>query len=247
MMATVDDLTAQSGFIFEADVEQLEASTASGYPATLETAVVRVTSILRSTPVLASYVGRSITVHLKTPIDLVAGDQAVFFTHGVHYGDELVVTDIGHLPSGDSTMEARVQTAAQNAHNDALTQRLAQAELVISGTASEPTAYATGQPQHTSEHDPDWGTSTVTVETVEKGSHSEPTKNVLFPRSMDIAWYRSPKVKAGDRGVWILQNRDQRGKAVPALAVVHPLDLQPVTELENIRTLLGNSREETVG
>lgn len=241
-MATVDDLTAESGFVFEASVEKLEASTASGYPATSETAVVRVTSILRSPPVLANYVGQAITIHLKTPIDLAAGDKAVFFTHGVHYGDGLVVNDIGHLPSGDSTMEAQVQASAQKAQSDELTQRLAQAQLVISGTASAPTAYTTGQPHPISEHDPDWGTSTVTVDSVEKGSHSDPTKNVLFPRSMDIAWYRSPKVKAGDRGVWILHNRDHHGKAVPALAVVHPLDFQPAAALENVRALLGKSK-----
>jgi hypothetical protein len=239
-MATISDMTIESGFVFEASVEQLEASTASGFPATTESAVVRVTSILRSPPALANYVGQSITVQLKPPVDLKAGDQAVFFTHGVHYGESLVVAEVGRAPSGDSTMAAQVQSAAEAAQTNELTQRLAQADLVISGTASAPTAFAPGQPHPISEHDPDWGTATIAVDTVEKGSHSAPTKDILFPRSTDIAWYRSPKVKAGDRGVWILHSRDPRGKAVPGLAVVHPLDFQPATEIENVRALLRN-------
>ncbi len=190
---------------------------------------------------MANYVGQTITVQLKPPLDLKAGDQAVFFTHGLHYGESLVVSEVGHVSSGDSTMAAQVQSAALAAHRNELTQRLAQADLVISGTASEPTAFAGAQSRPISEHDPDWGTSTITVDTVEKGAHSAPTKDILFPRSMDIAWYRSPKVKAGDRGVWILHNRDPRGKAVPALAVVHRLDFQPATELENVRALLKNT------
>jgi hypothetical protein len=64
---------------------------------------------------------------------------------------------------------------------------------------------------------------------------------VLFARSMDIAWYGAPKVKAGDRGVWLLHRRDTRGKPVPDLAIVHPLDFQPAPELENVRALLRNS------
>ena len=135
-------------------------------------------------------------------------------------------------------MEAQVQSASEAAQSNELTQRLAQAQLVISGVASEPAAFAPDQPHPISEHDPDWGTATITVDTVEKGAQSGPTQNILFPRSTDIAWYRVPKVKAGDRGVWLLHNRDTRGKSVPALAVVHPLDFQPATELEQVRTLL---------
>ncbi|MGA7341245.1 MAG: hypothetical protein WBE72_18175 [Terracidiphilus sp.] len=238
-MATIRELTDQSGFVFEAEVEQLGASSARGFTATKESAVVRVTSILRSPPALANFVGHTITVQLNPSGNIAPGDRAVFFTHGMHYGESLVVAEIGRAAAGDSTMGAQIQNAAAAAHRDQLTQRLAQAELVISGVASEPTAYAAGQPQPVSEHDPDWGTSTIAVESVEKGSHGEPTKDILFARSMDIVWYRAPKVKAGDRGVWLLHRRDPSGKSVPDLAIVHPLDFQPATELENVRTLLG--------
>jgi hypothetical protein len=237
-MATIRELTVQSGFVFEAEVEQLGVSSAHGFAATKESAVVRVTSILRSPPALANYVGQAVTVQLNPTGNIHAGDRAVFFTHGMHYGESLVVAEIGHVAIGDPTLSAQIQDAAAAARRDQLTQRLAQAELVISGVALNSTTYASDKPHPVSEHDPDWGASTILIETVEKGSHSEPTQEILFARSMDIAWYRSPKVKAGDRGVWLLHRRDLRGKSVPDLAVVHPLDFQPATELENIRSLL---------
>jgi hypothetical protein len=241
-MPTIHDMTVQSGFVFEAKVEKLGASTASGFAATSESAVVRITKILRSTPALANYAGQVITVQLKLPVNLKTGDSAVFFTHGAHYGDSLVVDEVGRAAAGDKTMEAQVQSAASTIHSDALTQRLAQAELVISGTASEPVALAAAQPAttggHVSEHDPDWGSATIAIDKVEKGSHSAPTATVAFPRSLDIAWYNAPKIKAGDKGTWILHRQDTRGKAVPALAVVHPLDYQPASEVENVRALL---------
>src|SRR5580704_9410826 len=97
-MASVHDLTQQSGFIFEAQLQQLGASTASGYPAAADTAVVLVNKILKSTPALEGYEGQQITVHLQSPVTLKAGQNAVFFTHGVHYGDGLVVGELGHAP-----------------------------------------------------------------------------------------------------------------------------------------------------
>ena len=83
-----------------------------------------------------------------------------------------------------------------------------------------------------------WWQATIKVESVEKGTHIGATKTILFASSRDIAWYQAPKVKEGDRGVWLLHNRDAQGKPAPAQAIVHPLDFQPMEELERLRTLL---------
>jgi len=240
-MSSVQDLTNESGFVFEGQVEKLGASNASGFPASSETAVVSVTRILKGPPALAGYGGQQITVQLQPPVTLKAGQQAVFFTHGVHYGDTLVVAEVGKAPAGEPAMEAQMKTAIQAGDDADLTQRLAQADLVISGTASEPvrhaaSAVATGQ--RVSEHDPDWWSSTITIDSVEKGAAPGKTMEVVFPRSMDIAWHSAPKVKAGDHGVWLLHNRDLYGRAVPAPALVHALDFRPTAELQRVRTLL---------
>jgi len=242
-MPSIHDLTHEAGFVFEAEVEQLGASGAAGFPASADTAIVRVTKVLRSPGALARYGGHRITVALQAPVSLKAGQSAVFFTHGVHYGAGLVVRELGNVPP-EATMESQVNSAAQAAGDDELTQRLAQAELVITGVAAAPKRYAPTAPgtRHISEHDPDWWVSTINVETVEKGVHAGPTKDILFPHSMDIKWYRAPKVQEGDRGTWLLHNRDRLGKAVPAQAIVHPLDFQPFERVAHVRALLKSGK-----
>lgn len=237
-MPSVSDLTNQSGFVFEAQVEQLGASAAPGFPASAETAVVLVTKVFRGPAVLAQFGGQRVTVELQPPVSLTNGQTAVFFTHGLHYGKGLVVHEVGNIPP-EATMQSQVDSAAQAGSDNELTQRLAQADTVITGVASAPQRYTTvGATGRISEHDPDWWVSTISVESVEKGSNPGPTKDILFPHSTDVRWFRSPKVKEGDRGTWLLHKQDLYGKPVPADAVVHPLDFQPAQEIEHVRSLL---------
>jgi hypothetical protein len=243
-MASVSDLTLKAGFVFEGELQQLGATTAAGFAPSSETAIVRVIRILRGPQVLAGYSGQQITVQLQPPVSLKVGDQAVFFTHGVHYGDGLVVSELGNVRASAAGVEAQVNSAIQAGDDGELTQRLAQAELVVSGVAAAPRPYAQAAAagRRVSEHDPNWFTATITIETVEKGVHSGTTTEILFPNSMDIAWYRSPKVKAGDHGVFLLHNRDIRGKPVPALAATHPLDYRPIAELGRVRNMLKSGK-----
>ena len=249
-MPSVNDLAADAGFVFEAEIQNLGGSTAAGYTASGPTAVVRITKILKSTRTLAGYEGQQVTVELQDPVSLAAGQSAVFFTEGVHYGEGVVVREVGNAPP-QPELPSLVASAVQAREDHALTQRIAQADLIISGVASAPAPYprvvtptATGVAPSAaafrpiSEHDPMWWQATVNVDSVEKGMHTGATKTILFPSSMDIAWYQAPKVKEGDRGVWLLHNRDVRGRSVPAHAIVHPLDFQPMEAQERVRTLL---------
>jgi hypothetical protein len=201
------------------------------------------------------YEGQDVTVELQEPVSVRVGQSAVFFTEGVHYGEGLVVREIGNVapqPEVDSLVANGIQLREDNA----LTQRMAQADLIISGVASAPAPYpgavvpaaagVTPSPvglRPISEHDPLWWQATIKIESVEKGAHNGETKTILFPSSMDVAWYQAPKIKEGDRGVWLLHNRDVRGKSVPALAIVHPLDFQPMEVRERVRALLRPPRQ----
>jgi hypothetical protein len=240
-MPSAQDLAIQAHFVFQGQVEQVGASTASGFPASSETAVVSVTNILKSSNSLAGYGGQRVTVQLQPPVTLQAGQHAVFFTEGVHFGDGLVVREIGIVPAGEPTMEAQMNSAAQAVADTGMKQRLAQAALVVTGTASESARFASAGAGGggISEHDPDWFSVTITVETIEKGAATPgQTVQVLFPNSKDIMWYRSPKIRAGDHGVWLLQNRDRSGNSVPGLAVIDALDFRPIGDLEGVRALL---------
>ena len=244
-MASVQDLTHQSGFVFDALLEQLGASTSSGYPATPETAIVRITKITKSTPALAGYEGQQITVRLQAPVTLQVAQNVTFFTQGIHYGDGMVVDEIGHVLS-DATALARDLTGAMQASDDTeMTQRMAQAEVIITGVAGAPKPF-TPPPSAAreivtpwiSEHDPDWWSATVTVETVEKGVHTASTAEVVYANSMDVAWHQAPKVKQGDHGTWLLHANDLYGKAVPAPAATHPLDFHPIAAVSRVQSLM---------
>jgi hypothetical protein len=240
-MSSVQDLANQAGFVFEGQVEQIGASTVSGFPGSSDTAVVKITKILKGAPALAGYNGQRITVQLQPPVRVTSGQHAVFFTEGLYYGDGLVVRELGNAPTGEPDMEAHMKSAIQAGDESEVIPRLAQAALVVSGTASEPVRFVSAQVGgggRISEHDPDWHSCQINIDTVEKGAYPDRTIEILFPNSNDIAWYRSPKIKAGDRGVWLLHNRDLFGKAIPGLAVVHPLDFRPIGELEHVRTLM---------
>jgi hypothetical protein len=122
-----------------------------------------------------------------------------------------------------------------------LTQRLAQAEIVVSGIVLDTVPAKFQRPASLSEHDPHWQQATIKVETVEKGHVTEKIVPVLFAGSTDITSLGSPKLKKGDHGVWLLQNRDRFGRPVPGYAVVDAADQQPVAQLEKIRALLKNA------
>jgi hypothetical protein len=89
-----------------------------------------------------------------------------------------------------------------------------------------------------SEHDADWWSSTITVETVEKGVHTAKTAEVLFANSTDVAWHQAPKVKQGDHGTWLLHSKDLYGRGVPGPAATHPLDFHPIAAVARVRNLL---------
>jgi hypothetical protein len=140
-----------------------------------------------------------------------------------------------------SAMSEQAIDAAQGPADPELKQRLDQSEAVIAGVVSSISPFSPQRPG--SEHDPGWQQATIEVESVEKGKATTKTIPVLFANSPDIAWSRSPKLKKGDRGIWLLQNRDPFGRAVPGLAVVNPADKQPIQELAKIRMLLQNPAE----
>ena len=123
-----------------------------------------------------------------------------------------------------------------------LAQRLAQSVAVVYGVVSE-TSRATGAgPRFLSQHDPDWWQATVDVKIVENGEQTTGKITVMFANSSDIAWVRSPKLKTGSEGVFLLQTKDPFGNALPGRAVVDPLDFQPASELPHVRDLLKRSK-----
>lgn len=116
-----------------------------------------------------------------------------------------------------------------------------EADLIITGRVldSKP-AYEPRVPR--SEHDPEWWLSKVKVERILKGETKKQEIEVLFPNSRDIVWARSPKLREGDIGIFLLKEVGPK-EVVPELSravyqVTDPLDFLPMGRLEEIETIL---------
>ncbi len=128
----------------------------------------------------------------------------------------------------------------QDVSDQDLQKRIAGAELVIVGKVSEVRPMSEARrPRSMSEHDPQWQESVVEVESVLKGSSAEKRVVILFPGSMDVAWFGVPKSKVGQEGIWIVR-RDRETKAY---AVVDPLDFLPRDQLDRVRKLVPSTKK----
>ncbi len=245
--SNVEDLAQQAPLIFEGTIVSIGTSTMATFAATGDTAVVRVDEIVRAPNVLRSQAGREITIQLRPKVKTSAGDQALFFAEGLMYGDGLAVRELGRKPLTKATNGARsrVDTVMAAQPDARLRTRVASAALVVTGRVAATAPIAPDVRLPISEHDPEWRRATVDIEGVEKGGHDASSVQVTFASSRDVAWYEAPKLREGDRGVFLL-HRSEAVSAVGAAArdltandfvVLDPLDFQPVNQRDRIQAL----------
>jgi len=208
-----------------------------------KTVAVQVDEILQSTDVLRGLAGSTVLVASKDAGTLEG--RLLFFTNGVAYGERVVVQEVGHA---DPSPEALRGTSAliEAASARPLQQRIAGADLIITGKvvssapAEQPSIFR-------SEHDPDWWIARVQVQSVLKGAKPSKEIEVLYPHSMDIAWYKSPKLEEGLSGIFILRhvNADQSPPEVgrSIYQAVDPLDFLPIENLQEVRRMIGQEEE----
>jgi hypothetical protein len=241
--ASIDALVNHSQFVFAGVVERL-GTTTEAVPATANAVVVRVNKIFHGPEELRGFTGKEIIVRVTQSSGTISGERAVFFATSWSYGETLAVIEVGRVADGDqATIQNDIEDAYRRLADDRLLQRIALAELVIAGKVvrTEPADRAARR-RPASEHAPDWWEAVVEVEFVEKGRLEQRTVSVLFPKSLDETWIKSPKFAVGDEGIWILQ-RDQKERGSPALrtaglTALDPLDHMPRNEVNRIRALM---------
>src|SRR5262245_61647012 len=91
-----EELVKQARFIFQGSVRKLKASNMSEVEDTSRTVIVRVDEIIQAPEALAGNVGRDITVKLSRGEKVKQGEQAVFYTNGWIFGENIAVESIGH-------------------------------------------------------------------------------------------------------------------------------------------------------
>jgi hypothetical protein len=203
---------------------------------------VTVDRVIEALPPIGNPTGKDVTVRLRDPKKLRKGQRAIFFTYLQTAGATLGLVEVTSQPETQvSRAETQVKEARQILADEALTRRLTSARLVVVGTFGEPKPTDEAR-ERSGEHDPMWWRGPIKVESFEKGERTEGLVFANFPSSDDVVWERSPKPKAGQKAIFLLQ--PQIGRPVekrfeiPGPFLIDPLDVQPVTELERVRRLL---------
>ncbi len=242
--ATVSNLTSKSGYIFVGRVRQIHAATPS-VPLEPGTAIVLVERVLDGTKEIGDLKGKEVTVRLLPEERVQRGVPLVFFTYGYSFGKSVGLAEVGSLPAVDiDTLAGQIREARQMFADEPLQKRLQQAALVVVGTAGEPKPTEETKLPEKDEHDPLWWEAPLKVEKVLKGNPPGESLSILFARNTDYRWFRSPKIHAGERAIYLLhldQDRE-RGIAPKGYFVVDPSDVVPVEDVARVERLLKTPR-----
>jgi hypothetical protein len=253
--ANTASLRQEASFVFKGTVLKLKATTITAIPKSDRTIVVRVDETIRAPESLAHYNGQDITVQLTGRKKVTKGQQLVFYTNGLLYGESLAVQAVDQ--SVPEAVRAALATVApdpvRNMVERDILSRAATADAVIFGRVTSVrvpadvvaahSAVAGGLPTtRISEHDPDWRIAEVQVDEVRKGTHESKTAEIRFPNSDDVLWYYAPKLRTGQDGLFILHKAERERAAARAAPTqdtgeyvcLHPADFQQSEKLGDL-------------
>jgi len=230
----------QSELVFKAKVTKVGDSTMSEVPADETTIVVVVEEVYQAPEVLQFLAGKSITVVTRDSGSLRAGQDILFLAKGWLYGESIAVVEIGRESREVDYADLRkhVNAEAEAARDEALHKRIVQADIVVAGNVVSSRPVQALDLGNASEHTPMWAEATIQVTSVEKGSLPPIGLHVVYPESIDVKWYRAPKFRVGQEGVWILRRRHIEELGRDALTALNVLDFHSTDALERIRKLI---------
>jgi hypothetical protein len=240
----VKDLVRRTPISFVGTVQHLNAATSRDVPIDDHTAVVSVDLVLHAPDALKGLEGQRVTVQLSADVELPAeGDQLVFFVEGLAFGESIAVAEVGRAPvdvlathassaAGDLVQPTPFADVEREIETEALLDHVDAAAAVVVATV---TGLEQAQPKGFSEHDPDWWRATLEVRQVVRGDLEPGPVQVLYPNSLDIAWYRVPKPKASQDGIWILHFlAEGTPRDLAPYQLLHEDDRQPLEALSRL-------------
>jgi hypothetical protein len=246
-------------FVFFATVRrpggsQVEMLESEEYP----TAIVRVDEVISAPEAVGDVTGREITVQLSDPRGLRRGSRYLFAATSLQFGDEIAVTEVGHLPVRrrvERQVRRELLDEKLRKFDEALEERLRLASTVVYGVVlrvESVTPEAEGPAETLGEAAPGFRAAELRAWRTLKGRPDEEPR-VIFPFPRTQKWSEVPLFVEGEEGVWILQAA--RGQTLAAGSVkvpdvpggftaLDPLDFQAPGLLGRIELLLAASEAE---
>lgn len=244
------ELLGASTLAFAGTVQAVGQSNVAGLPIDDRTVIVHVEQVLQSAPAVDIGSGSQVTVQLsedRPPLGV--GERATFFTNPTVYGEYLAVTEVGRtaveaaqagtaLGANIESPLSAVDEALAEIAQDAVVSHAQEADAIVRGRVVGLNQALPEPPP--GEHDPRWWIATLETDVVAKGDLPDLDDgrgriDVLYANSIDIQWRRHPKPKAGQAGLWLLHRTDGDLARLAPFQLLHPEDLQPSVQLEDLR------------
>ena len=260
----ITELTHLARFVFKGTVLKIKGATMKDVPVNNRTVIVRVDAIIQAPEALSEVTGSEITVQLGGRKKVKKGDQSIFYTNGWLFGDGVAVQSIDTQAAEGMPLAFAAAVEGDPVENlaDTVAQaRFESADLVVTGRvvsvklpperagfALAAAEDATTLSKPISEHDPQTQEAEIEVDAVHKGTNPGGAARIRFPNSRDVKWYKAPKFRAGQEGVYML-HKDEAKKAPQraregviaaagvasdmeeeAYTALHPADFQPADQ-----------------
>lgn len=240
--ASLEPALRTSHFIFTGTFERLAASNLSLLQASDATAIVRVREVVDQPETFGEMRDAQVTVRLADPSGAVEGGQAIFFTTSLMWGEHLGLAEILRLAGRSPETEAadleqvrkEVERVRSLEADEDLTARLSSAAVVVFGRVGDVLKTERSE-EDFGEHAASWVLAKLEIEETLKGRESNA---VYFAQDTDFFWGTTPKLSAGEDGIFLLQSYNGRDLPKGSYVVVDALDVQPRSELERVRGLL---------
>ena len=238
-MATVvkglDKLVEESTYVFKATVTQLNASNEPAIRSGQGLIVAHVDEAFRASPSvgLKGLRGRHVTIQLSSGAPGV-GEKLLVFAKEWVYGTQIALREVEHHRA-TAQAEKEVEEVVERLPIRQLEARLEDAVLVIEGEVEklEPSPV----PDGFSLHSPNYRRAVVRVESVLKGKAGERV-SILFPTSPAPPWRNAPRLKEGQKAVFVLRHEATLKAPREFFTALDPHDVQSPESISRIKSLL---------
>ncbi len=197
--------------------------------------LVQVENVLLSSEGHENFKGSTIQVVLDIDEKLDPNISYVFYTKTWLFGKTLTVI-------ADNVIEgveiSDVTKQIEDFQDKKIKDKFDLSELIIVGKVENIKRVKAEPRELISEHYPQWEIATLKVREVLKGKYSEKELQIFFSSSVDVHWYKSPKLTLAQQGIFILNKKEQFVKTKGNFLITETNEFYPISDLEKIKTIL---------
>jgi len=169
----------------------------------------------------------------------IKGTSYIFYTKTWLFGKKLTVVANKISPIKNvSSIFKKIELTKKNNQEKKLKNKFNKAEYIVVGQVKSVRNVNTKQAVLISEHSPNWKVATLEIQEVLKGKLSKKRIDIFYSNSIDVHWYKSPKLNLGLQGIFILNRKEQFKKTKNNFTITESNEFFPISELKNIKKIL---------